>query len=76
MYEVYGSPNCVYCERAVDLLEDNNLPYKYINLVEDQNKRDEFIANDWRTVPQVFFITAGEDAFHIGGFKELKGLIG
>ena len=31
MIEIYGTANCVYCERAKVLCDDNNLKYVYIN---------------------------------------------
>lgn len=64
---IYCSDTCPFCQRAYQLLEDNNIPYqkKYIS---KQNDWDELMEKTGRTtVPQVFI-----NDTHIGGFDDLS----
>lgn len=67
MIEIFGDTNCVWCERAKKLCEDNQLTYTYKGIQEPgvltqlQEKLDHV-----RTVPQIFW-----NGRHIGGYQEL-----
>ncbi len=37
MVEIYGTANCIYCERAKVLCDDNNLKYVYKALDDKEN---------------------------------------
>ena len=71
---IYTKPNCTYCTQAKALLELYNLPYKSINLSENESG-EGFISRDAllqlfpnaRTMPQI--VVDGET---LGGFTELK----
>lgn len=64
---IYCSDTCPFCQRAYQLLEDNNISYqkKYVS---KQNDWDELMEKTGRTtVPQVFI-----NGTHIGGFDDLS----
>lgn len=52
---VYGKPNCPFCEKAKDTLNNKNIEYKYIDISEDEQAY-KFIKvdNGFSTVPQIF----------------------
>ena len=70
MIEIYGTDNCVFCDRAKELLQMYNKEYTYIDVTETEDMTAAFFKKfpDVRTVPQL----ALSDGFHIGGYKELK----
>ena len=70
MIEVYGTDNCVFCDRAKELLQTYNKEYTYIDVTETEDITAAFFKKfpGVRTVPQL----ALSDGHHIGGYKELK----
>ena len=74
-YEVYGTPICGYCVQAKRLLEDRELNYRYFDLTDvDEAKQDklmEIAGFQFRTVPQIFTVEDGERKY-IGGYTELN----
>ena len=70
MIEVYGTDNCVFCDRAKELLQTYNKEYTYIDVTETEYMTAAFFKKvaGVRTVPQVLL----SDGFHIGGYTELK----
>ena len=68
---VYMGPMCNFCDAAKRLLTKKNIPYKEINIVLDEAKREEMLkkSNGKRTIPQIFI----ED-YHVGGYEELRAL--
>ena len=74
-YEVYGTPVCGYCVQAKRLLEDRELNYRYFDLSNvDEAKQDklmEIAGFQFRTVPQIFTVEDGERKY-IGGYTELN----
>ena len=70
MIEIYGTDNCVFCDKAKNLLEMYNKEYTYIDVTETEDMTAAFFKKfpDVRTVPQL----ALSDGFHIGGYTELK----
>ena len=75
MFEVYGRNNCVWCDRAKELLEEKNIDFVFKNI--EENKA--FLA-DFKyyfigatAVPKILLRTSdGDDEFTvIGGYKEL-----
>ena len=69
-YEIYGTSNCIFCDKAKDLLGEYNLDYAFIDITETEDTTAAFFKKfpDVRTVPQL----ALSDGFHIGGYTELK----
>ena len=74
-YEVYGTPICGYCVQAKRLLEDRELNYRYFDLTNvDEAKQDklmEIAGFQFRTVPQIFTVEDGERKY-VGGYTELN----
>ena len=70
MIEVYGTDNCVFCDRAKELLQTYNKEYTYIDVTETEDMTAAFFKKfpGVRTVPQLSL----SDGHHIGGYTELK----
>lgn len=68
--EVYGTPHCIYCKRAVEYLTDSDIPYKYTTLTKELYK-ELFLEEDRpKTVPMVFV-----EGVYIGGYTELVAFL-
>lgn len=68
MYTVYGRSGCEYCDKALDLLDECGLAYKYIPLDVHRERLVWFKEiRGFTKVPQVFL---GDT--HIGGYTELE----
>lgn len=67
MVIIYGSKNCSWCTRALELCKDYGVDTAYHDIYEGRNK-DTFreLFPEATTVPQIIF--NGE---HIGGYAEL-----
>ena len=69
-FTVFGRPGCGFCVRAKQILEQKELPFRYIDIHEEgisQEDLEKTVGKPVRTVPQVFH---GKD--YIGGFTELE----
>lgn len=71
MIEIYGTANCVWCERAKKLCDENNLKYTYkaIDDIKDGiTFMEEFVLKvpGAKTVPQIFW-----NGKYIGGHNDL-----
>tara|TARA_B100002051_G_scaffold276016_1_gene322090 strand:+ start:1442 stop:1696 length:255 start_codon:yes stop_codon:yes gene_type:complete len=68
---VFMGPMCSFCDAAKRLLARNNIPFKEINIAEEEGQKEIMLkkSNGRRTIPQIFF---NED--HIGGYIELREL--
>ena len=65
---IYTRNNCVWCDRAKNLLKINNLEYEEVDL-SDNVLRENFYKkfnNSIKTMPQIFI-----DDNRIGGFEAL-----
>ena len=69
--EIYHSPLCGYCHRALATLDRLNVTYQAYNVLTDAKLRQEMLARsqDNHTVPQIFI-----NKRHIGGSDELARL--
>jgi glutaredoxin len=68
---IYSKPNCVWCDRAKTLLQQNGLSYSERDVTNPTFKMELLnIIKDVRTVPQIFI-----NDNHIGGFKELNAYL-
>jgi glutaredoxin 1 len=68
-YTIFGRPDCGYCVRAKQLLEQNELEMRWIDIqAEGISKADleKTIGKPVETVPQIF-----HGKTHIGGYTEL-----
>jgi glutaredoxin 3 len=68
---IYTTPICPYCVRAKSLLGKKGVTYDEVDVMMDQNAREEMLAKSGgaRTVPQIFI---GDT--HVGGCDELYAL--
>ena len=68
--EMYTGPLCAFCDAAKRLLARNNIPFKEINITQE-DKMNEMLSksNGKKTIPQIFF-----DDHHVGGYEELRVL--
>jgi glutaredoxin 3 len=69
--ELYTTMFCPYCARARNLLQKKGVPFSDIDVMTDDERRQEMIARAGgrHTVPQIFI-----DGRHIGGSDELAAL--
>ena len=68
---VYTTDICPYCTAAKDLLKENSIDYKEVNVTNDGEKREWLREKTGqRTVPQIFF-----DDESIGGYSDLSALV-
>jgi glutaredoxin len=78
LFEIYGRNNCVWCDRAKELLTSYGLEFEYANIEESEAARAEF-KRLWptaRTVPQIIEWSDGDTIVlpvwtHIGGYEDL-----
>ena len=68
---IFGKDTCCFCLKSKELLDNNNIEYKYILMDEVsayyQTNYLNKVPNTYKTVPQIFF---GEKL--IGGYHELN----
>ena len=65
---VYSKSNCVWCDRAKNLLNSVDLSFNEIDLSNDIDRNEFYkkIGKGVKTVPQIFI-----DDIRVGGFPEL-----
>jgi glutaredoxin 3 len=65
---IYTRNNCIWCDRAKNLLKINNLDYEEIDLSDDVLRENFYkkFNNSIKTMPQIFI-----DNNRIGGFEAL-----
>ena len=72
-FTVFGRPDCGYCVRAKQLLENKSYPFRWIDIEEEGISKadlEKTIGKPVETVPQIFH---GQQ--HIGGFTELDSYV-
>lgn len=70
MIEVFGKPNCPYCDQAKQLLEAKGIEYEYIDVSKDDDALAFLMDCGLKTVPQCF-----DGNVHIGGFTQLQDYV-
>lgn len=78
-YLIFGKEDCRFCDKALELLGNNDVEYEYYDVTQDNNKTRlldlaEAANVEVNTVPQIFIAT-NLVHIHIGGYKELKKLL-
>ena len=70
MFEIYGTTDCVFCDKAKTLLTTYEKDYTFIDVAENEDITAAFFRKfpNVRTVPQVSL----SDGSYIGGYNELK----
>ena len=69
LYEIYGTDNCNFCQKAKQLLLQHDKAYTFIDVSESEDIRSAFF-NRFPGVSKVPQIVLGEE--HIGGYLELE----
>ena len=71
---IYGTPTCVFCNRAKTLIESRGLTYSYIDItVQDETGNRPMYEElqqkvpGVKTVPQIF----SKSGFYVGGHDDL-----
>jgi len=54
MITLYSKPNCPYCDRSKIWLEKNGIPYKTVNVLEDEIALNFIKEQGHKTVPQLY----------------------
>ncbi len=69
MFEIYGTTNCAFCDRAKILLAMKEKEYIFIDVAEDEDITAAFFKKfpNVQRVPQIM-----EDDQYIGGYQELR----
>ena len=71
-FRLYTKADCPYCHAAIALLAERQKEFECYGLVKQPELLNEIQSTyNWRTVPVVVEITAGQEKF-IGGFTDLK----
>lgn len=66
MYHILTRPDCVWCDKAKQLLEEKGEAYSASSLLDNPLLIRLMIKANLKTVPQIW-----QDAEHIGGYTEL-----
>ena len=68
---ILTSPVCSYCHAAKSLLQEQDISYQEVDLINDAEQAQQLLTKSGqRTVPQIFI-----NEKPIGGFTELSKLI-
>ena len=54
MLTIYSKTVCPYCVNAKNYLKSKNIPFREINIEQDQEAREFIQQKGLRTVPQIF----------------------
>jgi glutaredoxin 3 len=72
MIVLYILEGCPYCNRALQILKENNLKYKSIVVENTEEKKNYYKKqNKMNTFPQIFIKLRGDDFMKIGGCDNL-----
>ncbi len=70
---IFGRSGCGFCQRAKEVCEQKELPFKYIDIHEagiSKADLEKTVGKEVHTVPQIF---CGQD--YIGGYVELEAFL-
>lgn len=69
----YGKKNCMKCKMTKKWLESHNIPFKYVDIEEDEDSFNMLKDNGYKSLPVVF----KDDKFFFSEFdiKKLETLV-
>lgn len=67
MFTVIGRPDCIWCERAKQLLDEKKKEYRYVDLHENIWVAAIMMKGGYKKVPLIIYQTEV-----IGGYTELE----
>ena len=68
---ILTSPGCNYCHAAKNLLQQQDISYREVDLLKDRERAQQLLfQRGQRTVPQIFI-----NDEPVGGFTELSKLV-
>ena len=71
MIEIYGKPQCPFCDKAKHLLTTKDIAFEVVNIEEQPEAREWLMAQGHRSVPQLYL---GDKLFVEGGYQGLAKL--
>lgn len=73
---IYGRDDCIFCQKAIDVISDHGIPYDYWD-VDDLDNLDRLkeLRPEVKTVPQIFALDKGEEIYYIGEYEDLINYI-
>lgn len=69
MLTLYSKTVCPFCVNAKNFLKNKNIPFREINIEDNDDARQFIIDKGHRTVPQIYF---NGELFVEGGFQGLS----
>ena len=70
-WTIYGTNDCIYCEKVKDVIQRMGDEFEFINIQENKMGYRKIVNQlRCRTVPQCFIETEVED-HHIGGYTDV-----
>ena len=69
-YTIFGHDQCGFCRRAKQVLEEKGLPFRYVDIHEENISKADLsktVGHDVTTVPQILY---GQT--YVGGFEALE----
>lgn len=67
-WKVYSRDGCIFCDAAMEILEEKGIGYEEIKVPGNEEATNLFKMNRFKTVPQIF---TDRDVW-IGGYEDLK----
>ena len=66
---IYGTQSCVFCDKAFNLLEENNFNVIKVDIAssKDDYLKIQALAGNFKSVPQIVI-----NENYIGGYKDLE----
>lgn len=63
--DVYGKPNCPWCVKMIDFLENHGYDYSYIDISVREGAKEFLLSQEIKTVPAVFI-----NGDYLGGYEK------
>jgi len=71
---IYTRPGCPYCENAIKLFTDLEIPFEERDIYDDEDAKEAlFEISGFRTFPQIF-VWSVEKENCLGGFDDVNAL--